>query len=125
MVCAQPLAMIKHAPVLMGGGYVGITWGLDTRAKPCVDPWCLLGTWVSQLAEEAFRPLVAALHGCEPVALELVADRIGIKPGGCPALVDHVDKQRVGTFQVVIVLTSVCTPMSPHPRVGGQGGRPM
>lgn len=113
--------MINHAPVLMGRS----GWGNDTHAKNCVGRWCLLGTWVSQLAEEAFRPLAAALHGCEPGALELVADRIGIKPGGCPALVDHVDKQRVGTFQVVIVLTSVCTPMSPHPRVGGQGGRPM
>ena len=62
---------------------------------------------VVEACREATRDIVAHWHqsaGGSGV-LRAMPEKCSVKPGGCPALPPHLDKDRVGTLQVVIALS--------------------
>ena len=50
--------------------------------------------------QESMRDLVAQASSTEPSRLEMVPERVSVKPAGCPALRPHVDGRRAATWQV-------------------------
>ena len=57
---------------------------------------------------ESLREFIAALHGVHAASLQLIPDRVSLKCTGCDALPLHVDRNRIGSYQVVVAL-SECT----------------
>ena len=55
--------------------------------------------------QEACRVLAAALHQVPPESLHRVHERCSIKVPRSPEFEAHLDRQREGTFQIVIALT--------------------
>ena len=53
-----------------------------------------------QAVQEAARPLAAELYDVDASALNRVAERVSVKPSGCPALQPHIDYGRKGGWQV-------------------------
>ena len=49
--------------------------------------------------QEHFRPILAELHGVAAADLVHVAEKVSLKPPGCPALPPHLDTWRHGTYQ--------------------------
>lgn len=55
--------------------------------------------------QEACRVLAAALHQVPPESLHRVHERCSIKVPGCPEFGAHLDRERGGTFQILVALT--------------------
>ena len=53
--------------------------------------------------QESMRDLVAQASSTEPSKLEMVPERVSVKPAGCPPLGPHVDGGRASTWQVQLL----------------------
>ena len=67
------------------------------------------------------RGFIACLHGVPPSSLRAEPDKASIKCAGCPALPLHIDKNRLGSYQVVVALssTSFVTVLGSHKQTYG------
>ena len=72
---------------------------------------------------ESLRPLIAGLHEVLHSSLQLQTEKASVKCPGCDAAPLHLDKHRVGTYQVVIPLTqtSFTTVPGSHRQKFGEG----
>ena len=72
---------------------------------------------------ESLRPLIAALYEIPHSSLQLQTEKASVKCPGCGAAPLHLDKHRVGTYQVVIALTqtSFTTVPGSHNQKFGEG----
>ena len=76
-------------------------------------------------ARESLRYLVAALHQVEPSALQMRPEKASVKRAGCRAMPLHLDRGRVGSYQIVIALgpaTFLCCPGSQRRSFGSGSG---